>query len=46
MDTDICLHCSQNINENEVFMNNRTRFHDIVYYYNITTLRRRIRLKL
>jgi hypothetical protein len=32
--------------KNEVFMNNRSRFHDIVYYYNITTLRRRIRLKL
>jgi len=31
---------------NEVFMSNHNRYHDIVYYYNITTLRRRIRIKL
>jgi hypothetical protein len=31
---------------NEVFMSNLTRYRDIVYYYNIATLKRRIRLKL
>ena len=31
---------------NKVFMNNSSRYRDIVYYYNIATLKRRIKLRL
>ena len=31
---------------NEVFMNNSSRYRDIIYYYNIATLKRRLRLRL